>query len=81
LAYQGVQLHHFKHIRLWFLISVVLAAAFTAVQVYEYFIASFTIADGVYGTTFFMLTGLHGLHVILGSAFLLACTLRAHQER
>jgi len=36
----------------------------------EYIEAPFTIGDSVYGSTFFMTTGLHGLHVLVGTAFL-----------
>jgi len=41
---------------------------FTALQAYEYFEAPFTIADSAYGSTFFIATGFHGLHVIIGTA-------------
>jgi cytochrome c oxidase subunit 3 len=42
----------------------------------EYYEALFTITDSIYGTTFFMLTGLHGLHVLVGAIFLLIYFLR-----
>lgn len=57
-------------------ITVLLGAYFTALQALEYFEARFRIADRVYGATFFVATGFHGLHVIVGTLFLLACTLR-----
>ena len=62
-------------------VTVALGLYFTALQVLEYFEASFRIADSVYGTTFFVATGFHGLHVIIGSSFLAVVwvrLLRAH---
>lgn len=47
-----------------------MAIAFTALQAYEYVEASFKISDGIYGSTFFMATGFHGFHVIIGTIFL-----------
>lgn len=45
-------------------------------QYLEYTESAFTIADGIYGTTFFMRTGFHGMHVIVGTTFLFYCFLR-----
>lgn len=47
--------------------TVTLGIIFTGLQGMEYFEAPFTIADSIYGTTFFMTTGLHGVHVIIGT--------------
>nr|ALO76915.1 cytochrome c oxidase subunit 3 [Pterostichinae sp. CYR01] len=58
------------------LFTVVLGIYFTILQGYEYMESPFTIADSVYGSTFFMATGFHGLHVIIGTTFLLVCLLR-----
>nr|YP_003934264.1 cytochrome c oxidase subunit III [Dendropoma gregarium]ADI79375.1 cytochrome c oxidase subunit 3 [Dendropoma gregarium] len=58
------------------LLTVVLGVYFTFLQAGEYYETSFTIADGVYGSTFFVATGFHGLHVIIGSIFLLVCLVR-----
>jgi len=52
------------------LLTLVLASCFTAFQVYEYLNAPFHLSDGVYGSTFYMLTGLHGFHVFVGTLFL-----------
>lgn len=56
--------------------TIVLAFAFTALQVFEYIDASFTISDGIYGSTFYMATGFHGGHVLIGSIFLTVCLFR-----
>lgn len=42
----------------------------------EYLEASFSLSDGVYGTTFFVATGFHGLHVLIGRTFLIVCFVR-----
>lgn len=59
-------------------ITIALAAVFTAFQGYEYTSASFTISDSVYGSCFYLLTGLHGAHVIVGTLFLSVCLARAY---
>jgi cytochrome c oxidase subunit 3 len=56
--------------------TIILALSFTCLQGLEYKEASFTISDGVYGSTFFMATGFHGLHVIIGTIFLTVCIFR-----
>jgi len=58
------------------LITVLLGLYFTALQVIEYLEAPFTIADSVYGSTFFVATGFHGLHVIIGRLFLVSMLAR-----
>nr|QMS48771.1 cytochrome c oxidase subunit III [Osmylus lucalatus] len=56
--------------------TVILGIYFSILQGYEYMEASFTISDSVYGSTFFMATGFHGLHVLIGTTFLLICLIR-----
>jgi cytochrome c oxidase subunit 3 len=51
-------------------ITVLLGVYFLAIQWLEYNEAMFSISDGVYGSTFFMATGFHGMHVIVGTTFL-----------
>ena len=51
------------------LITIILGIYFTILQAYEYIEAPFTIADRIYGSTFFIATGFHGLHVIIGTLF------------
>lgn len=57
-------------------ITILLGVYFTALQAIEYYEAPFTISDGVYGSTFFIATGFHGFHVIIGSSFLIVCFTR-----
>lgn len=65
----------------WLFATVVLAIAFLFLQVAEYYEAyvhlGLTLESGIYGTTFFMLTGFHGFHVFLGMTMLLIMFLRA----
>lgn len=56
--------------------TIFFAIQFTFEQLYEYIIAPFSLSDSIYGTTFYMATGLHGLHVIVGTLFLIICFIR-----
>ena len=58
------------------ILTIILGIYFTALQGYEYLEASFSIADSIYGTTFFVATGFHGLHVLIGTTFLTICLIR-----
>nr|BBI37391.1 cytochrome oxidase subunit 3 [Placozoa sp. H11 HM-2017] len=58
------------------LMTILLGIIFTGLQAFEYKEASFAISDSVYGSTFFMLTGTHGLHVLVGTTFLIVCFFR-----
>ena len=60
-------------------LTVLLGMTFTAVQAYEYAHAAFHYSGNIYGATFFMATGFHGAHVIIGSTFLIVCLLRVYQ--
>ena len=60
-------------------LTVVFALVFTVCQGIEYINAPFTIADGTYGSTFFMSTGFHGIHVIVGSIMLIVSLARLVQ--
>jgi len=66
-----------RGLKLGLLCTIILGVSFTCVQAYEYSHAAFHFAGNVYGATFFMATGFHGFHVLIGSAFLIVCLLRA----
>nr|AKK32549.1 cytochrome c oxidase subunit III [Stenopirates sp. PJ-2015] len=58
------------------LMTIILGIYFTILQGYEYMESSFTMSDSIYGSTFFMATGFHGLHVIIGTLFLIVTLMR-----
>ncbi len=61
------------------LLTILLGLVFTGVQAYEYIHAPFNFKGDIYGATFFMATGFHGFHVIVGTIFLTVCLVRAHK--
>jgi heme/copper-type cytochrome/quinol oxidase subunit 3 len=56
--------------------TIIYGVIFTFVQAYEYNVAPFSINDGIFGSLFFLLTGFHGFHVLVGSIFLAVCLQR-----
>jgi cytochrome c oxidase subunit 3 len=61
------------------ILTILLGMLFTCVQAYEYSHAAFGFKGNIYGATFFMATGFHGLHVIIGTIFLTVCLIRAYK--
>lgn len=59
------------------IVTVLLGLSFTALQAYEYGHAAFGFKDGIYSSNFYMATGFHGAHVIIGTIFLAVCLVRA----
>lgn len=59
------------------LLTVILGVGFTCLQALEYSHAPFGFKDGIYSSNFFMATGFHGAHVIIGTLFLMVCLYRA----
>lgn len=57
--------------------TVLLGLTFTGIQAYEYAHAAFGYTDGIYASTFYMATGFHGAHVIIGTIFLTVCLVRS----
>nr|YP_010535810.1 cytochrome c oxidase subunit III [Coptotriche turpinia]UYB79008.1 cytochrome c oxidase subunit 3 [Coptotriche turpinia] len=75
-AHHALMESNFKQTSQSLFLTIMLGIYFTILQAYEYYEAPFTIADSVYGSTFFVATGFHGLHVMIGTMFLLICLLR-----
>lgn len=57
-------------------VTILLGVYFTAIQILEYVESSFSISDSSFGSTFFVATGFHGLHVLIGTLFLSFTLLR-----
>nr|YP_004222747.1 cytochrome c oxidase subunit 3 [Glaucocystis nostochinearum]ADW83119.1 cytochrome c oxidase subunit 3 [Glaucocystis nostochinearum] len=75
-SFYGILAQNRKEAITGLVLTVLLAALFTGFQAYEYINAPFSISDGIYGSTFYMTTGLHGLHVLIGTIFLTVCLIR-----
>nr|YP_010947530.1 cytochrome c oxidase subunit III [Hesperus amabilis]WGO76433.1 cytochrome c oxidase subunit 3 [Hesperus amabilis] len=75
-AHHSIMENDFNQTTQGLTMTVILGIYFSILQGYEYMEAPFTISDAVYGSTFFMSTGFHGIHVIIGTTFLLVCLIR-----
>nr|YP_009441687.1 cytochrome c oxidase subunit III [Usechus lacerta]AOY39206.1 cytochrome c oxidase subunit 3 [Usechus lacerta] len=75
-AHHSLMENNFKQTYQALMITVLLGFYFSMLQGYEYIESSFSIADSTYGSSFFMATGFHGIHVIIGTMFLLVCLIR-----
>ena len=62
---------------LW--LTIILGILFTSIQAYEYSAAPFNFGENTYGSAFYMATGFHGFHVIVGTIFLIVCLIRAYK--
>ncbi|MEH6823443.1 MAG: cytochrome c oxidase subunit 3 [Motiliproteus sp.] len=80
IAHKGLKLGKRGQTKLWLGLTVLLGLAFLVFQVEEYVVAytelGLTLKSGIYGSTFFILTGFHGLHVSLGTFMLIVILLR-----
>ena len=59
--------------------TIALGLLFSTIQAYEYIHAPFAFKGNIFGATFFMATGFHGFHVIVGTIFLAVCQYRAYK--
>lgn len=80
-AHHGIKEGNRQKLTRWLSLTVILGVTFLAVQAYEYYHAyhelGLTLNAGIYGTTFFMLTGFHGAHVTIGTFMLIVMLGRA----
>jgi len=81
IAHMALKENNRKRFNFWLGVTVTLAFIFVILQAVEYYEAyshlGLTLDSGVYGTTFFMLTGFHGMHVLIGGIFLLTQLVRS----
>lgn len=66
-------------VKIWLWATVLLGVVFSFTQAYEYSHAAFGFSGNIYGATFFMATGFHGFHVIVGTIFLFVCLMRIYK--
>lgn len=78
-AHHAIEEGKYKNACLGLIATVTLGIYFLVLQLGEYKETAFTIADGIYGSTFFISTGFHGLHVLVGTIFLLVCAYRVYK--
>ena len=77
VAHHALKEGNHKKTAFWLALTVVLGLIFTCTQAYEYGQATFGFEDGIYSSTFYLATGFHGFHVIVGTVFLAVCMFRA----
>ncbi|MFS8900183.1 heme-copper oxidase subunit III [Synechococcus sp. H60.2] len=76
-AKPAIQANNVKGLRLWFALTALLGAIFLAGQLYEYSHLEFGLTTNLFASTFYVLTGFHGLHVAAGLLFILAVLWRS----
>ena len=76
-AHHAVRLGDRKALINGLVLTVILGFVFLGFQAYEYGHAAFGLQEGIYPSTFYLATGFHGFHVLVGACFLAVCTFRA----
>ncbi len=80
-AHHALLANHKKDVLKGIGFTILLGLIFTSIQAFEYAHATFAFKGGIYPSTFYMATGFHGVHVIVGTLFLLVCWFRAHLDQ
>ena len=78
VAHEGLFEGNRQQFKNFLALGIGLGLLFISTQAYEYIHAPFSFKNSIYGATFFMATGFHGAHVIIGVAFLIVCLIRAY---
>ena len=75
VAHHLLSMH--KHWKTWLLLTLLCGFSFLGVQTFEYFELRYSLADSVFGSIFFVTTGFHGFHVLVGRRILLSWLMRS----
>ena len=79
-AHHALQHNKMDQAKSMLAVTIILGVAFSALQAYEYSLAQFTFDGTIYGSAFFMATGFHGAHVVIGTIFLAVCLIRMYAK-
>jgi cytochrome c oxidase subunit 3 len=77
----AIRRNDLRGLKLWTAVTLALGVLFLAGQLYDYSLLDFGIADGIFGTTFYTLTGFHGAHVFGGAVGLTIVLARSLQNQ
>ncbi|MCH8529965.1 MAG: cytochrome c oxidase subunit 3 [Saccharospirillum sp.] len=81
VAHHALKAEHRKQLNIWLAVTIALAVIFLFLQAMEYVHAyqdlGLTLSSGIYGSTFFLLTGFHGVHVTIGTLMLVIMLIRS----
>ena len=77
-AHHALQHDKMDNAKFMLILTIILGVVFTSLQAYEYSLAQFTFDGTLYGSAFFMATGFHGAHVVIGTIFLFVCLMRMY---
>nr|ALO70951.1 cytochrome c oxidase subunit 3 [Pselaphinae sp. 12 EF-2015] len=75
-AHHSLMENNYSQTSISLIFTVILGIYFSLLQLFEYIEAPFTISDSIYGASFYMATGFHGIHVMIGTTFLLISLIR-----
>jgi cytochrome c oxidase subunit 3 len=79
VAHYSILKGDLKKFKLFMLFTIILAFSFLFIQLFEYSESSFNISDSAYASNFYILTGLHGMHVFVGTSFIIYCLVISFQ--
>src|SRR5690606_30292756 len=76
IAHKALIIGDLLNAKIRLLLTILLGLTFEILQIIEYKLTPYFLTDFVFGTMFYFLTGLHGIHVLIGIIFLTVCFIR-----